>query len=54
MTRYSLLFAKAQADLEYLRYEHYQDDDIRAIVEVVGSKLERFFRARMLPILLTG
>lgn len=42
-------FAKAQADLGYLRYEHYQDDDIRAIVEVVGSKVERFFKTAVFP-----
>lgn len=39
----------AKTALEKLRFEHFQDNDIRAIVDVLGSRVERFFKTAVFP-----
>jgi hypothetical protein len=40
---------RAIADLERLHLAHYGDEDVRRIVEDVGSRTERFFKAAVFP-----
>lgn len=42
-------FDGAQAELKRLQLEHYEDAEVRAIVEGLGSKLERFFKSAIFP-----
>lgn len=46
-------FEAAKADLDRLRLEHYEDGAVRAIVENLGSKLERFFKSAIFPTVAT-
>ena len=41
--------SNAKSTLEKLRFEHYQDNDIRAIIDVLGSRVERFFKTAIFP-----
>ncbi|RYC28382.1 hypothetical protein [Ciceribacter ferrooxidans] len=41
--------ANAESALAELRFEPYQDNDIRAIVDVLGSRVERFFKTAVFP-----
>ncbi len=42
-------FDEAIAQLERLRLEHYQELDVRKIVEQLGSRTERFFKSAVWP-----
>lgn len=42
-------FDAALSALDRLRLEHYDDTDVRTIVERVGSKVERFFKSAIFP-----
>lgn len=42
-------FANTLTALERLRFEHYQDNDVREAVEALGSKVERFFKSSVFP-----
>lgn len=42
-------FSYALAALDTLRLEHYEDADIRLIVERLGSRVERFFKTAVFP-----
>lgn len=52
MTRGEEILAAIEAALgllDRLRLEHYEDDDIRTVVETLGSKVERFFKTAIFP-----
>lgn len=42
-------FVAALAALDELRLEHYEETDVRSIVERLGSRIERFFKTAVFP-----
>lgn len=52
MTRGEEILAAIEAALsalDRLRLEHYEDDDIRTVLETLSSKVERFFKTAIFP-----
>jgi hypothetical protein len=42
-------FMYAERALDALSLEHYEDDDIRSVLETLGSRVERFFKTAIFP-----